>query len=91
MGRLLTTRRAEWLPGVALLFAAVGIGGLLGLTADARSWPMYVGAIALVLALGVLAELLLSRRHAPPPPSRARGSFRVIRGGKAAEPQTWLM
>jgi hypothetical protein len=98
MGRLLTTRRAEWLPGVALLFAAVGIGALLGLTADARSWPLYVGVIGVVLAVVLVSELFLQKRHAPPP-SHTRESFRVIRGGRAGhnptrettETQRWLM
>ncbi len=84
MARVLTTRRADWIPGAALLVAAIGIGALLGLTADARAWPFYVGAIAAVLVTAVVAEIVLQRRHAVPPRSRARESFRVIRGGKAS-------
>jgi hypothetical protein len=83
MGRLLTTRRSEWIPGVAVLAAAAGIGSLLGVSIGIRSWSLYAGLVALsLLGIGAL-ERLLARRRAPAPP-RARARLRMIRGGKSA-------
>jgi len=81
MGRFLTTRRAEWVPGLAILGSSVGISALIGVSLGVRSWSIYVGLLAAVL-LGVGGlERLLERRRALAPP-RNRGSLRVIRGGK---------
>jgi hypothetical protein len=83
MSRFLTTRRSEWVPGLAILATAVGIGSLIGVSLGQRSWLVYVGLIALVL-LGVgLLERLLSKRRAPEPP-RARGRLRIVQGVQKA-------
>src|SRR5438046_2586111 len=42
MSPLLTTRRARWWPGLAVLGAAVGIGAVLGVWLGARSWPLEI-------------------------------------------------
>ena len=76
------TRRA-WLPGGALLIAAVLIAGLSGAGLGIRSWPWYVGFVAAaILAIGQ-AERLWTRRTTPAP-ARIRGKLKVIQGGKAA-------
>jgi hypothetical protein len=76
--------RRSWLPGGALLIAAVLVAVLSGLALGIRSWPWYVGFVAAaILAIG-WAERLWTRRVAPAPPSRIRGKLKVIQGGKAA-------
>jgi protein-S-isoprenylcysteine O-methyltransferase Ste14 len=72
----------SWLPGAALLVAALATAGLCGLLLHVRWWPWYVGfpAVAL-LALGWV-ESLWTRRTVPAPP-RSRGRLKVIQGGKA--------
>ncbi len=81
MGRFLTTRRAEWAPGLAILGASIGIAALIGVSIELRSWPIFVGLVAVIL-LGVGAlERFLARRRVPSPP-RERSRLRVIRGGK---------
>ena len=75
--------RRSWLPGAALLAAAVLVAGLSGFVLHVRSWPWYVGfTAAAILALG-WAERLWTKRAAPAPP-RSRGKLKVIQGGKAA-------
>jgi hypothetical protein len=75
--------RRSWLPGGALLTAAVLVAGLCGFALGIRSWPWYVGfAAAAILAIG-WAERVWMRRSAPPP-ARIRGKLKVIQGGKAA-------
>jgi hypothetical protein len=104
MGRLFTTRRAEWLPGLALLGAAVGIGALLGLSVDTRSWFLLGGVLVGGIAAAGVAEILARRRRREmlTKPLRTREGFRVIDGGKAApgydleqdrstDSQRWLM
>ena len=76
--------RRSWVPGVALLVAAVAVAVLCGLALHIRSWAWYVGfAAAAVLAIG-WAERLWTKRAVPPPASRIRGKLKVIQGGKAA-------
>ena len=73
--------RRSWLPGGALLVAAVAAAGLCGFALHV-SWPWYVGFAAVaILALGS-AERIWMRRSAPAPP-RSRGKLKVIQGGKA--------
>ena len=45
MSPLLTTRRALWWPGLAVLGAAVGIAAVLGVWLGARSWPFELGVV----------------------------------------------
>jgi hypothetical protein len=78
---LLTTRRALWLPGVAVLGAAVGIAALLGISVGTRSWAVYVFLVtAVLLGIGAIERVLERRRQ--PGPAKARGRLKVIRGGK---------
>lgn len=49
MSPLLTTRRALWWPGLAVLGGAIGIAAVLGLWLGPRSWPLEVGLVAAVL------------------------------------------
>ena len=82
MSPLLTTRRSLWVPGLAVLGAAVGVGAMLGITVGATSWPWFAGFFVLaVLAMGQAERLWLARQEAKKEP-RARGKLRVIRGGK---------
>jgi hypothetical protein len=75
--------RRSWMPGGALLVAAVLVAVLCGLALHIRSWPWYVGfAAAAILAIG-WAERLWTRGSAPAP-ARVRGKLKVIQGGKAA-------
>ncbi len=81
MGRFLTTRRAEWAPGLAILGTSVGISALIGVSLALRSWPIYVGLVAtILLGVGALERFLARRRALSPPRGRAR--LRMIRGGK---------
>jgi hypothetical protein len=84
MSRWLTTRRSQWLPGVAILVVAVCVAALVGGATGTRSWPIYLGLVlATLLGLGWLERLRLAR-PAPPPPPRARGKLKVVQGGKGA-------
>ena len=75
--------RRSWLPGGALLLAAVFAACLAGYALGIRSWPWYVGfAAAAVLGIGWV-ERLWTKRTAPAP-ARIRGKLKVIQGGKAA-------
>lgn len=95
-----TLRRALWLPGVAVLAAAVGIGSVLGVSVGARAWPWYLGLIlAALLAIGWVERLWAARRQKGAAP-RARTRLKVIRGGKldydlekdqTTDNQRWLM
>ena len=74
--------RRSWVPGAALLVASVLLAGLCGFALQVRSWPWYVGFVAVaILALGWV-ERLWTHRTAPAPP-RSRGKLKVIQGGKA--------
>ena len=99
MGRLFTTRRAEWFPGVAILAAAVGIGAILGVAADSRYWLVYLAGIVGVL-VGVYAVSLFRKGPTAPPPRPPRGPFEVLEGGhpeydlekdRSTDGQRWLM
>jgi len=75
--------RRSWLPGGALLIAALLVAFLVGFALRVRSWPWYVGfAAGALLAIG-WAERLWTRRTTPAP-ARLRGKLKVIQGGKAA-------
>jgi hypothetical protein len=72
MSPLLTTRRALWRPGLAVLAVAVGISAVLGLWLGPRSWPLQVGVIAallMLLRLGRRSRLREAGRPAAPPRS----------------------
>jgi hypothetical protein len=83
MGRWLTTRRSEWLPGIAILSVAVCVAGLVGGAVGARSWSVYVGlAVAVVLVMG-----WIERRRATvpaPAPRRRRPRHKIIEGAETA-------
>ena len=97
MGRLLTTRRSQWLPGVALVGVGLGSGALLGFS---RVWALLLGlVIGALLAGGLLAWV--RKRRAPAGP-RAGERLNLIRGGKekgeydlarddSTDEQRWLM
>jgi hypothetical protein len=76
-------RLAAWLPGAALLAAAIAIGAGGGFAFGVKSWPVYLGlTLAALLAMGWV-EKLWGRRTAPRRPPAARGRLKVIRGGKS--------
>jgi hypothetical protein len=83
MGRWLTTRRSEWLPGIAILSVAVCVAGLVGGAVGARSWSVYVGlAVAVVLVMGWIER---HRATVPAPaPRRRRARPKVVQGAKPA-------
>jgi hypothetical protein len=75
--------RRSWLPGGALVVAAVLVAALAGFALGVHSWPWYLGfAAAAILALGWV-ERVWMRRSTPAPP-RSRGKLKVLQGGKAA-------
>ena len=75
--------RRSWLPGGALLVAAVAVAVLAGLALGVRAWPWYAGFAAVALLAIGWAERLWVRRSTPAP-ARLRGKLKVIQGGKAA-------
>jgi hypothetical protein len=82
MSPLLTTRRSLWLPGVAVIGAALAVGSMLGFTVGTRHWAWFLGFfITALLAMGWIERFWQARREAKKEP-RARGKLRVIRGGK---------
>ncbi len=85
MGRLLTVRRTEWLPGVAILVVSVALAALLGSALELRSWASYVGiVVALTLLFGWLEQRRDPRAPAPRP-RRTRGHLKVVEGGLQAK------
>jgi hypothetical protein len=81
MGRLFTTRRSEWLPGIAVLGASVGVAAALGLSFGVRHWALYAG---LVVALLLLYASTRRRDVADPeavPVPEARGKPKLLRRG----------
>jgi len=82
MGRLFTTRRSQWLPGVGILGSAVAIGSLIGVSVGARSWPSYVGLIVAVLFLMGWAERFRVARPERPRRRKPESNLRLIPGGK---------
>jgi len=103
MSPLLTTRRALWWPGVAVLGAAVGISAMLGLWLGPRSWPLQIGVVAAVLLFLRLGRRRRLRRAGPgpAPPPRSREKRTGIPGGgepgydlerdDSTDSQRWLM
>jgi uncharacterized membrane protein YfcA len=101
MSPLLTTRRARWWPGLAVLGAAVGIGAMAGVWLGPRSWPVQTAVIAAVLLCLRYGRRLRARRsERGAPPARSRAKLKVIPGGKAGydlakddstDSQRWLM
>jgi hypothetical protein len=76
-------RLAAWLPGAALLAAAIGLGLAGGFALGSRSWPPYLGLTLGVLLVMGWAEKVWTRRTAPRKPPAVRGRLKVIRGGKS--------
>ena len=80
---LLTTRRALWLPGVAVLGASAALAGVFGWSLGVHGWSAYL-FLMLVALLGIGAiERVLERRRTPPPARTARSRTKVPRAGKA--------
>ena len=100
MSRFPDLNRVPWLGGALTLAAAAALAGALGLVLRLRSWPVYLGlGLTLLLFMGWIERYWSTRRRAPPPP-RARGRLKVIRGGKSdydlekddsTDTQRWLM
>ena len=101
MSPLLTTRRALWWPGLAVLGAAAGIAAVLGLWLGPRSWPLEVGLVAAVLLLlrrGRRARLRRTTGAAPPRPrekkmtvpARDQAGYDLERDD-STDNQRWLM
>lgn len=84
MGRLFTTRRSEWIPGIALLAAAAGITALLGVSLGISSWAVHLGVFLLLLLGYGWGEAHVKLRAEQPPAPRPRGSLKLIKGGKTA-------
>ena len=84
MGRFLTVRRTEWVPGVAILVVSIALAVLLGSAIQLGSWASYVGlVVAFVLLFGWL-ERRRDARPTPRPP-RSRSRPKIIEGGRAAK------
>ena len=101
MSPLLTTRRALWWPGLAVLGAAAGIAAALGMWLGPRSWPFEIGVIAAVLLLLGLGRRARLRRPEPPrtprprekrqtAPARGQPEYDLSRDD-STDGQRWLM
>lgn len=83
MGRFLTTRSSQWLPGAALLGVAAGTAAALGLSLGLRHWAVYLGLfLALLLLYGRGEAALVRLRERRPPPPRPRARLKLIQGGR---------
>lgn len=79
MGRFLTTRRSEWLPGLAF---GLAVAALLTYRFGPRPWILYMGLIGLAAtALGRLERRRRQERTEVSPP-RPRARPKVVQGGK---------
>jgi O-antigen/teichoic acid export membrane protein len=86
MGRFLSVRRTEWLPGVAILVVSVALAVLLGSAIQVGSWVSYVGlVVALVLLFGWLERRRDAQLRPASRPSRARNRLRVADGERDAK------
>jgi hypothetical protein len=84
MGRWLTTRRSEWLPGVAIVGVATALAILLGSAIGTRSWLSYAGLVlALVLLFGWLERRHDERHRAQKRSRRSRGELKAAERGRA--------
>jgi hypothetical protein len=100
MTRFPDLNRPSWLGGAATLAGAAALAAVLGLLLGLRAWSVYLGlGLMLLLVMGWIERYWRTRRRTPPPP-RARGRLKVIRGGKAdydlekddsTDTQRWLM
>jgi hypothetical protein len=75
--------RRSWLPGAAVLAAAIAVAVLSGLALGIRSYAWYAGFAAASLLLAGWLERFRARKAASPAPSKIRGRLKVIEGGKA--------
>ncbi len=83
MPRLPRIAAAPWLAGALLLALAAGALLPLGLSLGLRRWPFLLGLFAALLLLFGGAERLWQRRRRPRSSrALARGSLRVLPGGK---------
>jgi hypothetical protein len=86
MGRFVTFRRDEWVPGVAILVVSVALAVLLGSAMQLGSWPSYAGlVVALVLLFGWLEQRRDARPRSAHGPNRSRSRLKGIDGGRAAK------
>jgi hypothetical protein len=79
VNRFVTTRRAQWAPGVIVLAAAAAIAAVLGL--GFRSWSVYPGLAAIALLLIGGAErywLRWAARRALDPTPRSRTKLKLV-------------
>jgi hypothetical protein len=100
MTRFPDLNRPSWLGGAATLAMAAVLAAVLGLLLRLRAWSVYLGlGLMLLLVMGWVERYWRIRRQTPPPP-RARGRLKVIRGGKSdydlekddsTDTQRWLM
>jgi hypothetical protein len=77
VGSLFTTRRSQWLPGVAVLAAVFAVGVLAGGAFGPEGLLLVAGALAIGVGAAALAARLRRPRRAAPPP--AAGSERRTR------------
>jgi hypothetical protein len=77
MPRILAAGRKGWLPGAAVLGAAVGIGALLGTSLGADSWLLDV-ALIVVLVAGLAAWGRWRASPAAPAGGKGRGRLRAL-------------
>jgi hypothetical protein len=102
MSPLATFRRAPWLSGALALLLVAGMIAPLGLRLGSHYWAYYVGLAAFLLLSFGWIERLRKAASAPRPP-RARGTLRVVQGGRGnrqvidlakedtTDSQRWLM
>ena len=97
MGRLLTTRRSQWIPGVALVAAAAGVGALLGGALGPRTWAFLLGAVLGVLLVQAVLQLRARLRRRKPRQGRARSRSHAheheydLASDRSTDDQRWLM
>jgi len=100
MTRFPDLNRPSWMGGTATLAAAAALAAVVGLLLGVRAWSVYLGlGLIFLLLMGWIERYWRTRRRTPPPP-RARGRLKVIRGGKSdydlekddsTDTQRWLM
>ena len=73
-----------FVPTIALALAAQFAAGALGISLGLHSWLLVLGLSAVAGAAAGGAHLFWLRRHAAPPPAKARPRLKVIQGGKSA-------
>jgi len=62
----LSSRRSLWAPSLIIIGASIGIASMLGITAGARTWPLWLVLFVAVIAVVAWMDKRLHPEEPPP-------------------------